>query len=173
MLDVKKLNDREREEILLKVEQTAAEDERAITGCARSVLHALVEHLGIGDKEVIKAAAPLAGGVARSGHLCGALMGGIMAMGLAYAPSILRGALEVPGYAKAMELAGVLCDRFKSEFGALNCQEIQRLMWGRSWNLREPSEREEFLRPEFHDRCGDVAGKAARLAAEIILENAE
>lgn len=174
MLDrLTKYSDKQKKEIILKVKQTASEDERAITGCARSVLHALQEHLGLGDEEVIRAAAPLAGGAARSGSLCGALIGGIMGIGLAYAPSTLRGALEIPGYVKSMELAGMLCDRFKEKFGALNCREIQYLMWGRSWNVRDPQEREDFLKPEFHDKCGDVAGEAAMLAAEIILENAE
>jgi len=173
MIDVKKLSDKEREELLLKIEQTAAEDERAVTGCARSALHALVEHLELGNEEAIKTAAPLAGGVARSGNLCGALMGGIMAMGLAYAPSRLRGAYELPGYSKSQDLAGVFLDRFESEFGALNCREIQHSMFGRSWNLRDPAERADYLKPELHDRCGDVAGKAARLAAQVILEDAE
>jgi C_GCAxxG_C_C family probable redox protein len=168
-----KYSNEEKKEILLKVKQTASDDERGITGCARSVLHALFEHLGIGNDEVIKAAAPFAGGGARSGNLCGALLGGMMGIGLAYAPSALKGALEIPGYVKSMDLAEMLCDRFKEKFGALNCSEIQSLMWGRSWNLRDPREREAFLKPEFHDKCGDVAGEAAMMAAEIILENAE
>jgi len=158
-----------KEDIILKVKQTATEDERAITGCARSVLHALHEHLGPGNEEVIRGTVPFAGGAARSGNMCGALVGGIIGIGLAFAPSTLRGAMEIPGYVKSMDLAGILCDRFKEKFGALNCREIQSLMWGRSWNLRDPHDREDFLRPEFHDKCGDVAGEAAMLAAELIL----
>jgi len=164
---------KEKKGIVLKVKQTASENERAITGCARSVLHALYVHLGIGSKEAIKAAAPFAGGGARSGNLCGALVGGMMGIGLAFAPSTLSGALKRPDYVKSMDLAVTLCDRFKEKFGALTCKEIQSLMWGRSWNLRDPQEREDFLKPEFHDKCGDVAGEAAMMAAEIILGNAE
>ena len=40
-------------------------------------------------------------------------------------------------------------------------------------DLRDPHEREDALQPKYHDKCGDVAGGAAMLAAEIILENAE
>lgn len=168
-----KYREDEKKAILLKVKQTAQEDEIAITGCARSVLHALQEHLGIGNEEVIRGLAPFAGGAARSGNLCGALIGGIVGIGLAYAPSTLRGALEIPGYVQSMDVAGILYDRFKEKFGAVNCKEIQHLFWGRSWNLRDPHEREDYLKPEFHDKCGDVAGEAAMSAAEIILENAE
>jgi len=167
-----RLSAKEKGKILLKVRQTALEDEKAATGCARSVLHALHKHLGIGHEDFIKAAAPFAGGGARSGNLCGALAGGMMGIGLVYAPNAIRNSTAMPGYIKCMELAGVLCDRFKGKFGAFNCREIQSLMWGRSWNLRDSREREDFLRPEFHDKCGEVAGEAAILAAEIILENA-
>ena len=164
-------SDDEKKAILLKVKQTAREDEIAITGCARSVLHALQEHLGLGNDEVLRGLAPFAGGAARTGNLCGALIGGIVGIGLAYAPSTLRGALEIPGYVQSMDVAGILYDRFKETFGAVSCKDIQHLMWGRSWNLRDPHEREDYLQPEFHDRCGDVAGEAAMLAAEIIVAN--
>ena len=168
-----KCSDDEKKAILLKIKQTASEDEVAITGCARSALHGLQEHLGLGNEEVIRGLAPFAGGAARSGNLCGALIGGIVGIGLAYAPSTLKGALEIPGYVQSMDLAGIFYDRFKEKFGAVNCKEIQKLMWGRSWNLRDPHEREDYLQPKYHDKCGDVAGGAAMLAAEIILENAE
>jgi C_GCAxxG_C_C family probable redox protein len=166
-----KASEEEKKAILLKVKQTAREDEIAITGCARSTLHALQEHLGLGNEEVIRGLAPFAGGAARTGNLCGALIGGIVAIGLAYAPTTLRGALEIPGYVQSMDVAGIFYDRFTEKFGAVNCTDIQQLMWGRSWNLRDPHEREDYLQPQYHDKCGDVAGEAAMLAAEIILAN--
>ncbi|RLB30261.1 MAG: hypothetical protein DRH11_15075 [Deltaproteobacteria bacterium] len=167
-----KCNDNEKKAVLLRVKQTAQENEIAITGCARSVLHALQEHLGLGNEEVIRGLAPFAGGAARTGSLCGALIGGIVGIGLAYAPSTLKGALEMRGYVQSMDLAGILFDRFKEKFGAVDCREIQHLIWGRSWNLRDQREREDYLQPEFHDKCGDIAGEVAMQAAEIILDNA-
>ena len=89
MIDVKRLSNKQKAELLQKIEQVAAENERNATGCARVVLHTVVKHLELYSPEVIKAATPLAGGVASSGQFCGALLGGIMAIGLAFAPAAL------------------------------------------------------------------------------------
>ena len=174
MIDFKRLSNKQKAVLLQKIEQAAAENERNATGCARVVLHTVVRHLELDSPAVIKAATPLAGGVASTGQFCGALLGGIMAIGLAFAPStVSQETTKMPGYDKSMELAGVLYDRFQSKFGTSACREIQLSMWGRSWNFRDPDERTEFLKPEYHDRCGEVAGEAARLAAKVIIENAE
>ena len=69
-----------------------------------------------------------------------------------------------------MEKAAILCDRFKNEFSSLRCYDIQKVLHGRSWDLRNPEDREEFLKPHIHERCGKVVRVAARLAAEVLLE---
>jgi len=52
------------------------------SGCTQAVLLALQEGLKIGDLQSYKAATAFAGGVARRGETCGALIGAIMALGL-------------------------------------------------------------------------------------------
>ena len=48
-----------------RVKKKAHEYERDYSGCAQSVLGALQEEFGIGDKDSFKAASVLAGGIAR------------------------------------------------------------------------------------------------------------
>ena len=161
----------EKRKIVQKVKQTALENELAITGCARSVVDALHKHLGLGNEEVIRGLAPFAGGTARTGKMCGAVVGGVTGIGLAFAPNTLRGALKEPAYTKSIDLAGMFCERFEEKSGALICREIQHAMFGRTWNFRDPKDREDFFKPETHDKCAEVAAEAAALAAEIILDN--
>jgi len=161
----------EKREMIERVRETALDNEKAITGCARSVAHALYEHLGLGNEEVIQGLAPFSGGTARTGSMCGAVVGGVTGMGLAFAPNQLRGASKLPGYNKSFDLAWVFCDRFKERFGSLVCREVHHSLFGCSWNLRDLQDREDFFKPEIHDKCAEVVGEAAALAAEIILEN--
>jgi len=52
------------------------------SGCSQSVLLALQEAFDTGNMESFKAATVLSGGVARKGETCGALIGGLLALGL-------------------------------------------------------------------------------------------
>lgn len=160
---------KEKEQLVKKIEQTACDNERIYYGCSRSVLNALQLHLNIGDGSVIKASVGLAGGVARNGNVCGALTGGIMAIGLIYGEGKLDFPTSSPYYTKLMEYGGKLYDRFEKEFNGVTCRDVQKTIHGKSWNLRNPEELQQFVMPEIHDRCSEVTRKAARLAAEVIL----
>jgi len=168
----------EQEQIIRKIEQSANEYEKLYGGCARCTLGALQKHLGIGSGEVFRAATPFAAGTGRSGELCGALIGGIMAIGLVYAAEEFEDgdaesrplASNSPPYQQAMEHTIKLCDRFREEFGGFRCLDIMKKVFGKAWNLRDDEARAEFRQPRIHDRCGEVTGKGARLAAEVILE---
>ncbi|MCL1866695.1 MAG: C-GCAxxG-C-C family protein, partial [Oscillospiraceae bacterium] len=63
-----------------KAAELALKYERTYGGCAQVVLASLKETVGnIGD-DVFQSATGLAGGVGRTGHACGALTGGVMAL---------------------------------------------------------------------------------------------
>ena len=157
-------------ELLEKIEKTAYNYERVYHGCSQCVLKALQEHLPMGDGDAFKAASALAGGVARMGETCGALSGGIMAIGLAYGRKKLEDTKISPQYAKAMELAVNLYQRFEKELGSAKCRDIQKSLFGRSFDLKNPTEREEFIKAGGYEKCSEVVKKAARLAAEVILK---
>ena len=57
------------------------------------------------------------------------------------------------------------------KFGGLRCTEVQKAIRGKVWDLRDPQQLEEYLQPEIHDKCGSVAGAAARIASAAILES--
>lgn len=104
------------------------------------------------------------------GETCGALMGGLMAIGLTYGREKLEDNSLCPGYGKAMELSMELCRQFREAMGSTRCWDIHRSLFGRVYDLSNPKEREEFRKSPDHEKCPEVARKAAELAAETILK---
>ncbi|MFB0557948.1 MAG: C-GCAxxG-C-C family (seleno)protein [Candidatus Bathyarchaeia archaeon] len=149
------------------------------SGCSQSVLLALQEGLEMGDLESFKAATVLSGGVARRGETCGALLGGLMALGLVRGRERIQ---DTERYVEAMGLADVISEEFQNrlekEFNFSDplestlCKEIQTKIYGRSFNLRDPVEKEAFLDAGGHsdEGCYKVCGIAAEVAARKILE---
>ena len=166
---VKRMSAEEKEQVIKKIEEAADYNERVYGVCSQSVLAPLQEHFKLGDGGAFKASYPFAGGVLH-GELCGALTGGVLAIGLAYGRDEFVARTLPLGMEDCWERILKLCARFRKEFGSLRCRDVQQVTFGRSWDLTNPAEREDFRRPEIHDTCGSIAGKTARMAAEVILE---
>lgn len=156
-------------DLIARIGETAYEYERSYHGCSQCVLRALQDHLKLGNRESYKAATALAGGIARMGETCGALIGGIMAISLAFGREELEDGTTSPGYAKAMDLSMDLCRRFQEAFGTTQCREIHKALFGRSFNFWDPEERKEFVKAGGYEKCPEVARKAAELTAQVIL----
>jgi len=163
-----------REHFLDKIERGARRNEEQYWGCSQAVVDALQRSFGIGDKDVLRSASALAGGVASQREVCGALLGAIMAVGLMCGRSeFVNGtvARESEPYLEARARAASICERFEARFGSLRCADV--------WASVRGDEYQEFARfdtieaLEGHDKCGEVTGAAARIAAEAMLEPKE
>lgn len=167
--EAREMGEKDKEEFVRAIEGRAHDSEVLYWGCSQAVLKALQQHFNLGDGEAFKAATAFGGGVARTREVCGALLGGVMVIGLAYGRAQYEAgkiALEQPEYLEAMLRAKRLCERFKEIFGALRCDEV-RLSVGR---IVEEAGYNTLESLEDHAKCGDVTGPTARLTAEIILE---
>ena len=108
-----------------------------------------------------------------------ALLGALMGLGLVSGREEIE---DTPPYVQAMGLANEICDRFQrrleEEFGfeepldSTLCSEIQTRIYGRSFDLRDPEDREAFLEAGGHsdEGCYKVCGIGAEVAAEKLLE---
>jgi hypothetical protein len=66
-----------------------------------------------------------------------------------------------------------LHDKFINEYGSILCKDIQKKIMGRSFNLWDPKDYEEFEKAGGHtDKCPDVVGKAAEWTVEILYDDA-
>ena len=165
------MDSEKKKKLTMEIEETACNNAKAYRGCAQWPLYAIQKHLKLGDKHTFRAASALAGGVAGSGETCGALLGALLAIGLAYGRDELESIETSNDFAEALERSVTMCDRFKNEFGSLRCREVQQAIFGRSWDLRDTEERNDFLNRHDIDKCSDlVIRKSAGIAAEVIME---
>jgi len=136
------------------------------------VLASLQEKLHIGNEASFMAGSSLAGGVARYGETCGALTGALMALGMVAGRRSIE---DVDAYQACMELAYEVREKFLERVGHTLCAEIQKTLLGRTYRLYDDEDRERFHEDGGHERtgCPGVCGKAARIAAEIILRERE
>jgi C_GCAxxG_C_C family probable redox protein len=139
-------------------------------GCSQSVLKAVQDCLDLGDGSSWKAATVFSGGINLRGETCGALLGGIMAVGLALGRERLEEALNSRAYMEAHYYAGELWDRFKAELRNTKCRDILKVALGRRVDLREKEALRRLIIEGGFEHCPEVCSKAARLAAEVILQ---
>ena len=129
--------------------------EQRVGSCPQCVLAALMDTFDIGDKFTIKAADALAGGTALSTEgTCGALIGGMLAIGLlAGRPyeDFLKGKKKRRVFAPAQKLY----ERFVSEYDLRSSQDYIAFKQAGGDT----------------DKCPAVAANVARWTSEIIIED--
>lgn len=157
-------------ELLGQVYTRAFEYEQKYGSCPQCVLAAIQDVFGGIDDEVFKAGHALAGGVGLSTNgTCGALSGGVMALCCKHGRP--RGNFANGRYLKSHQLAKKLYDRFVQEYGSCICRDVQKKILGRSFDMWDAKDYEEFGRAGGHkDKCPSVAGNVAQWAAEILLQ---
>jgi C_GCAxxG_C_C family probable redox protein len=153
-----------------------------MSGCSQAVIAALQEGLAIGDVQSLKAASAFAGGMARRGESCGALVGALMALGLEEGREKLEDLPKLQStIADGYVLSNEFMRRLEKEWGLKNplpstlCRDIQLALYGRSWNLADSAQRTDFINSGGHgdNGCLKVCGVAAEVAAEMILKKRE
>ena len=160
-----------REEMLKKAYDLGFAYERDFGGCGQCVIAAIQDTLGKRNVAVFKAGTALAGGVAISSvGTCGAVVGSVMMLS-----SLLgreRNNFNDPkGGLKAFALAKELCKRFFAEYGGINCPDVQKKLYGKSFKLSEPGVFKAFLEAGGHTfGCTSVCGNAAKWTIELLLD---
>jgi C_GCAxxG_C_C family probable redox protein len=180
-----------RDDFLEKAYRLGFEYEKRFGGCSQCTLLALEELLNLDTSGVFAAAHALCAGAGLSGKgSCGALSGGILAIGLKYGREksdlsiieVARHQMSRSGSSshiprielKSFELSKKLIDRFMDEYGGVTCENIQKKLMGRSYDSWDPEDYRMFEEAGGHvDKCTSVVGNAVRWVAEIFLEEAE
>ena len=158
--------DQSTEKFLDELEKKAGDYEEVFASCSQGTLMALQESFNLGNADVLKAATAMPG-MALRGDTCGAVVAGIMALGLAFGR---EKAEDFAAVTRTTTAARKLCERFEAELGGCNCRDVQHQIFGRSFNLTDPKEGREFVKANAIKKCRLPAERAARIAAELILE---
>jgi C_GCAxxG_C_C family probable redox protein len=156
-----------KEKILKQVQQRGEECEFLSHSCAKGAALPVLEEFGLGNMEIIKALSPFPG-LGLTGRTCGAVCGGLISLGLYFGSDDL---LNDQANHAAMAAARQFQERFEEKIGAVNCEDVQAIVFGRYLNPWANSD--DFRQAKGFDRCSLVAGTGARIAAEIIIESLE
>ena len=164
-----------KEDILNRVDQKAGDYVEGGKGnCAQGAFFALREEFNLGDGMILKAL-DLMPGIGFRGETCGAVMGALAALSISSGRDKLG---EIESIRSIVRQATAFCHAFEKEFGSLMCNHIQTQLLGRTYNWAEiilesdPEQLQEFMQAAalMAQKCRVPTGKAARFAAEIILE---
>jgi C_GCAxxG_C_C family probable redox protein len=120
--------------------------------CAESVVMAIAEEHGIRSELIPRMATGFCGGVARTGGICGAVSGGVMAIGMVRGRDDEKKAVE--------DVYGVVRDfiaRFELGFGSSNCCELI------GCRLDTPDGQAYFRDNGLWDKCRVFTREATRL----------
>ncbi len=152
-----------------KAGQIAHRYEMDFFGCSQATLAALMEVFGIFEPAVLRAATALSGGVARRGTACGSLSGGLLMIGLLTGRDDLEMTTQ---YQRGMQFADKLCKRFEEAYGSIVCRDIQKIKFGRSFNLQDEGELKTLheAMQSNPDGCQAVVRDASCWTAEIVIE---
>lgn len=167
----RKMSNAERKTLLDKIEQNASDYEVTYFGCSQAVLNALETYLDIGDGSALKSASAFAGGVAAMRETCGALLGAVMAIGLAYGRAKIvddKIGPENVAFLEARVRSAKLCEEYKKKFGSFCCKDVMKAVGRKDFPRFDTLEAFED-----HAKCATVTGFTARAAAEVILEPSE
>jgi len=157
-------------EFLDRIEKAALDNEATYHGCSQCVLKALQDNFDIGDALTFKSVSALAAGVALMGDSCGALLGGIIALGLVNGRDNLA---DFQALQDSMGPARKLYRWFQSEYGSTLCRDIQTSLFGKFFNIADMKEYEEAQKLGLYDAsrgCPVVVAKIARKTAELLLD---
>lgn len=166
----------ERETMIRRIYELGFRYEREQRGCAQCTVKAIQDGLGVVNDQVYKAASGLAGGGGGcTDGQCGSYSGAIMMVSLFFGRALSDAATTKGDQDKsiASRMASVLHDRYLETYGTVICSGIQEAVFGRSFDLRDEREKQEFLDAGAHtdqDKCCAVVADGARWAAELLLD---
>jgi C_GCAxxG_C_C family probable redox protein len=130
--------------------------------CSQSVLTAFGEELGLDEDTTMKIAIAFGSGMARNQHICGALTGAMMVLGMKFG---IDDEDELQKE-KVYRLTNVLMDEFKSIKGTLNCRELL------GFDMKTEEGKSEIKRLNLRKTiCDKCVRDAVIITEKIIVEN--
>lgn len=137
--------------------KTAQERFEQKFNCAQAVFSAYAPKFGIDDEIALKLASPFGGGTAHQGHVCGAVTGALMVLGLS------RGNVTSETKEETYRLAEEYIKHFQEMHGSILCRELT------GYDISKPGEFQKARDSRvFNDTCPGLVRDAAKLIAEYL-----
>ena len=125
--------------------------------CAQSVLLTMYEHWNGKNELIPKIATGFGGGIGRCGSVCGALAGGVMAIGIKYGtnePSLEK---RLDTY----ELTQKFYKEFEKQHGSVLCKKLI------GYTLSKPDELKKARNKAFQEKCKKIIRKTLETLIDL------
>ena len=129
--------------------------------CSQSVLAVFGPEFGLSEDECLKIATAFGGGMGRQQHICGAITGALMVLGLRYGKG-----LNDPEEKKrhTYRITKEFFDEFKKLNGSENCLELLDGL-----NMNNPDDNKKIVERNYYDiRCEKYVSDAVNILAKIM-----
>jgi len=125
--------------------------------CSQAVFSAFAPKLGIQDEIALKLASPFGGGTAHQGHVCGAVTGALMTLGLQ------KGSATPETKDETYRLAEEYIKQFQGRHGSILCRELT------GYDISKLGELEKARDAGvFKNTCPGLVKTAAELVSEFL-----
>jgi C_GCAxxG_C_C family probable redox protein len=132
-------------------------------GCAQSVLASYADDFGLSEEHALKLATGFGSGMGRMCHICGALTGGFMVIGLKYGKYTTDGTKYGNETETTYQLVRKLADQFQARNGSILCRELI------GYDLNDPAQRAEVVKLGlFKSSCGKYIQDSVEFLEEIL-----
>jgi C_GCAxxG_C_C family probable redox protein len=165
-MDFKKLDKYEnKDQFVDDVKKRTFDTEMKCHGCAQVIVHTFLDVFEEDNPSVSMASSPFAAGLALTGNNCGALVGGLMALGLVYGrKDVTEG---MPGILAGIRPMRKLVKYFNETYQNVDCRDIT------GTDLANPEKATAYFESGGLEKCATMMADVAGFVADILYEESE
>jgi C_GCAxxG_C_C family probable redox protein len=130
--------------------------------CAQTSFAILNEDFDLEGEQILRALTPFPG-IALRGETCGAVIGSLMALGLAYGRDDMT---DWKGYIGSLPSARRFCRQFEEQNGSTACAAILQEKLGQTFDLADQVQALEYANAGGPDACSEVVASAIAIASK-------
>jgi C_GCAxxG_C_C family probable redox protein len=160
------MNSEEKQALAAQAYEKAVNYELDYGCCPQCVLATIQETVGFVDDATIKASHGLSGGGGLVGlGACGALTGGLMALSSKFGRD--RDKLDKGRCINNFKKNKELVERFRTEFGGITCEDLQKQFTGRTYDMWKAEEYKAFDDAR-GKQCAHATGTVTKWVVEML-----
>lgn len=165
-MDLNKLNRYDgKSEFVEDVRKKTFDTEMKCHGCGQVIVQTFLDIFEENNTSVSMASSPFAAGLALTGNNCGALIGGLMTLGLVFGRKDVNEGME--GILAGIRPMRKLVKYFETTYLNLNCRDITNA------DLANPKEATAYFEGGGLEKCAGMMADVAGFVGEIIYEEKE
>jgi len=163
-MDLSKLDQyKSKEAFVADLKQRTFDTEMKCHGCAQVIVHTFLDVFGEDNLAVSMASSPFAAGLALTGNNCGALIGGLMVLGLVYGRKDVNEGM--PGILAGIRPMRKLVKYFHETYRSPNCRDIT------GTDLADPEKATAYFDAGGLKKCATMMADVARFVGDFIWDD--